>query len=87
MPTIGEKAHKNKAIYNAKPEQIKTRTLQNQARALAEKAGLVKKGDGKNVNHKKMLAKGGTTTPGNIEVTTEKANKGWRKNNPEVYGK
>ncbi len=38
--------------YNSKPTQIKRRTARNRARRLAERAGLVRKGDGKDVEHK-----------------------------------
>jgi hypothetical protein len=38
--------------YHAKPEQIKRRAGRNTARAKMAKAGLVKKGDGKDVDHK-----------------------------------
>jgi hypothetical protein len=37
--------------YNAKPEQIKRREERNKARAIMMKKGLVKKGDGKDVDH------------------------------------
>jgi len=38
--------------YNAKPENKKIRAARNAARRLLEKEGLVKKGDGKDVDHK-----------------------------------
>ncbi len=37
--------------YHAKPEQIKRRSQRNAARAEAEKKGLVRKGDNKEVDH------------------------------------
>ena len=37
--------------YHGKPEQIARRAGRNQARAKMEKAGAVKKGDGKDVSH------------------------------------
>lgn len=40
------------AIYHGKPEQIKRRALRNKARRLMARAGLVKKGDGKDVHHR-----------------------------------
>jgi hypothetical protein len=39
------------ALYHAKPEQKKRRAKRNEARAKMEKAGKVKKGDGKDVDH------------------------------------
>lgn len=38
--------------YNSKPEQRKRRAQRNAARAKLEKAGRVKKGDGKDIDHK-----------------------------------
>lgn len=43
--------YKQEAKYHAKPEQKKRRAERNAARRKAEKAGLVKKGDGKDVDH------------------------------------
>jgi hypothetical protein len=40
--------------YHAKPEQKKRRAGRNKARSLMEKAGKVRKGDGKDVDHKDM---------------------------------
>lgn len=40
------------AIYHGKPEQIARRSERNKARRKLMKAGLVKKGDGKDVHHK-----------------------------------
>ena len=44
-------------------------------RYAAEKAGLVHKGDGKDVDHKKALSKGGSNTLKNARVTTPHANR------------
>ena len=43
--------YKQENKYKSKPEQIKKRTQRNAARAKLMKAGLVKKGDGKDVDH------------------------------------
>jgi hypothetical protein len=40
------------AIYHGKPEQIARRSNRNKSRRLLAKAGLVHKGDGKDVHHK-----------------------------------
>lgn len=40
------------AIYHGKPEQIKRRAQRNKTRRNAVKIGLVRKGDGKDVDHK-----------------------------------
>lgn len=38
--------------YNSKPEQKKRRAERNASRAVMEKAGKVRKGDGKDVDHR-----------------------------------
>lgn len=67
------------ANYHSKPEQIKNRSLRNKARADAASKGLVKKGDGKDVDHKVPLDRGGSNDATNLRVTTKKVNRGWRK--------
>jgi hypothetical protein len=47
--TPGRKAAQKK--YNAKPEQLKRRAERNATRAKMVKLGLVRKGDGKDVDH------------------------------------
>ena len=42
--------------YHSKPKQKKRRAQRNAARDMMEKAGKVKKGDGKDVAHKKPLS-------------------------------
>lgn len=64
---------------HASPSQIANRAKRNKARADAVKAGRVKKGDGKVVDHKTPLRKGGSNKPSNTRVTTRKKNAGWRK--------
>ena len=65
--------------YNARPEEVAKRVKRNQARATMEKAGKVTKGDGKDVDHKKPLKKGGGNGTSNLAVKSETANRGWRK--------
>lgn len=43
--------YKKEAEYENRPEQVKRRMARNRARAAAIKAGKVKKGDGKEVDH------------------------------------
>ena len=43
--------YKKETAYENRPEQVKRRVQRNQARAKAMKKGLVKKGDGKEVDH------------------------------------
>ncbi|MCP5006598.1 MAG: HNH endonuclease [Planctomycetes bacterium] len=62
--------------YNARPEQKKNRAKRNKARAEAAKEGRVKKGDGKDVDHIKKLANGGSNTKANTRVRSASANRG-----------
>jgi hypothetical protein len=80
-----KKAAYDKA-YNARPEQKKNRAERNAARREMEKSGAVHKGDGKDVDHKKMLDNGGSNTRSNLRVVDQKTNRGWRKSNGKTYG-
>ena len=72
--------------YNARPEQVKKREMRNQARAELMKDGKVKKGDGKDVDHKTMLDGNGTNAKGNLRVVDKTTNRGWRTNHGDKYG-
>lgn len=50
MPTRGRQLAQAK--YNAKPEQKKRRALRNKTRRMMERKGKVRKGDGKDIDHK-----------------------------------
>lgn len=58
--------------FNSKPSQKKNRAERNTARARAQKAGKVKKGDSRVVHHKKRLGAGGTNAPSNLSITSKK---------------
>lgn len=73
--------------YNARPENVAKRVKNNAARREAIAEGRAQKGDGKDVDHKQMLAKGGGNSDGNLRVVDQTTNRGWRGRNPEVYGK
>jgi len=66
--------------YAGRPEIIKKRVEQNKARRMMEKEGKVRKGDGKDVDHKRPLSKGGTTTRSNLRVKSRSANRSFRRN-------
>jgi len=61
--------------YHGKPEQIKNRAERVKARRMMEKTGAVTKGDNKDVDHKKPLRSGGTTTKSNLRVRSKAANR------------
>ena len=63
--------------YDGTPAVKKKRAERNKARAIMEKAGLVHKGDGKDVDHKKPLSKGGKTTRSNLRVKSATDNRSY----------
>ena len=68
---------KHYAEYQGTPEQIRKRSERNKARRLMEKEGLVRKGDGKDVDHKKPIRAGGTNARTNLRVMSKSRNRGW----------
>lgn len=62
--------------YQATEEQKKNRAKRNAARAKLQKEGKVKKGDGKDVAHKKSLMKGGSNARSNLKVQSRAKNRG-----------
>lgn len=79
MPQSPERKKQYDAWYNAKPEQKKKRAMRNAARRKLMREGLVHKGDGKDVDHKKMLKDGGGNSRSNLRVTSQEKNRGWRR--------
>jgi hypothetical protein len=55
-------------------------TLRLRARRLAVKKGLVKPHDGKDLDHKTPLSKGGSNTPTNFRVESQHANRSFPRN-------
>lgn len=64
-----------KRKFNSKPEQKKNRAMRNTARRRAEREGKVRKGDGKDIDHKKPLRSGGSNSRGNLRVAGKSANR------------
>ena len=65
--------------YNATPENVKKRDMRNSARREMAKAGLVSKGDGKDVDHIKPVRSGGTNAKSNLRVVAKSKNRAWNK--------
>jgi hypothetical protein len=61
--------------YQGKPEQIANRAKRNAARSEMEKKGVVSKGDGKDVDHKTPIAKGGGNGSDNLRAVPKSANR------------
>jgi len=59
--------------YHGKPEQIKRRHQRNQARRLMINSGRVRKGDGKEVDHKDYNTS--NKSPSNLRILSKKANR------------
>lgn len=59
--------------YHGKPEQILARSSRNKARRKMEQAGRVKKGDGKDVDHKDGNPR--NNSRGNLQVLSRSRNR------------
>jgi Zn-dependent membrane protease YugP len=66
--------------YGGTPAVKKRRAEQNKARRMLEAEGLVHKGDGKDVDHKVPLSKGGKTVRSNLRVKTASDNRSFTRN-------
>lgn len=65
--------------YHGTPEAIKERSMRVMARRRLEKEGLVSKGDGKEVDHRKPLSRGGSNDRSNLRVMSQKQNRAYRR--------
>jgi hypothetical protein len=70
---------KEYANYDGTEMVKKKRAERNKARRIMERAGVVKKGDGKDVDHKKPLSKGGTTVISNLRAKPASANRSFKR--------
>lgn len=64
--------------YQGSPEQKKRRASRNAARAKLKKSGVVKKGDGKDVDHKNGNPKDNSRS--NLRVTSKSKNRSFPRN-------
>lgn len=71
---------KEVAKYTSKPEVIAKRVKQNAARAEMIKSGKAHVGDGKDVDHKVPLSKGGTNSKSNLRVVSKTSNRSFARN-------
>lgn len=76
MPRDYAAEYKN---YDGTDAVKKKRAQRNKARRMLEREGLVHKGDGKDVDHKKPLSKGGTTVRSNLAVRPASSNRSYKR--------
>lgn len=67
-------------LYNSRPEQIKARSERTTLRREANSKGITSKGDGKDLDHKKPLSKGGSNSLSNARVTSKSENRSFSRN-------
>jgi 5-methylcytosine-specific restriction endonuclease McrA len=65
--------------YQSSEEQKKNRAARNKARRIMMEKGIVKKGDGKDVDHRIPLSEGGSKAVTNLRVQTAHANRSFRR--------
>ena len=65
--------------YQGKPTQKKRRAERNKARRIEMRKGKVHKGDGKDVDHKRPLVKGGSNGTNNYRVRSRHANRSFKR--------
>ena len=78
-PNYKRNYKKEYSNYDGKPSVKKKRAKRNKARRAMERAGKVRKGDGKDVNHKRALSKGGSNSSSNWEVVSARANRSYKR--------
>lgn len=72
----GKRDYKREATWEKTKakHRLKDRVKRIQARRVMEKAGKVKKFDDKQVDHKQELIRGGSNSPGNWRVVSDRTN-------------
>ena len=67
-------------LYNSSPEQRANRSARTIARNAAIADGRVKRGDGKDLDHKVPLSKGGSNAKSNTRVVSQHTNRSFKRN-------
>jgi hypothetical protein len=78
MPAKKRNYKKEYETYHGTAQQKKNRAQRNAARRKMTKAGKVRKGDGKDVAHKKAIDKGGKNKDG-LRVESKSRNRSFRR--------
>lgn len=66
---------KEREKYHSRPEQMEKNAARKRARRKLEKEGKVKPFDGKDVDHKKPLKRGGSNSRSNLRVQSASKNR------------
>jgi hypothetical protein len=75
-----DRDYKGEQQYDGRPDVKKRRAMRNAARRAMEKDGKVSKGDGKDVDHKRPLTKGGTNNKSNLKAVPASVNRSFKRN-------
>lgn len=67
-------------LYNSRPEQRAARSERTVARNQANADGRTHKGDGKDLDHKKPLSKGGSSNKSNLRAVSASSNRSFSRN-------
>ena len=79
--TNGKRDYKKEyAKYHSTPEQIHNRSLRTTARNAAIADGRAARGDGKDLDHKRALSKGGSNVKSNQRMVSQSANRSFARN-------
>jgi hypothetical protein len=79
--TNGKRDYKKEyAAFQGTAEQRKNRSKRTVLRNKANALGITSKGDGKDLDHKRPLSKGGANTLSNTRVTTKAKNRSFSRN-------
>ena len=70
---------KEREKYHSRPEQMENNRARKRARRKLEREGKVSVGDGKDVDHKKPLKKGGSNSRSNLRVQSRSTNRSVKK--------
>lgn len=82
MPRMkaGKRDYSQQRVYNASPEATAKRVANNAARREAISSGKARVGDGKDVDHRIPLSKGGSNQPSNLRVVSASENRSFARN-------
>jgi len=79
--TNGKRDYKKEyAKYHSKDEQIANRSERTTARRKANADGTTHKGDGKDLDHKRPLSKGGSSSRSNLRAVSASSNRSFARN-------